>query len=99
VIHCATQIPSGLPAETKIGSYVTIGHGAMLQSCIVEDNCLIGMNAVVQEGSVIESNSMVAAGAVVLPETHIPQGQLWAGNPAKYVRDVTEAEIEQFHKV
>ena len=71
----------------------------MLQSCVVKDNCLIGMNAVVQEGSIIEENSMIAAGAVVLPETHVPSGQLWAGNPAKYVRDVTEDEVAMFKKV
>jgi carbonic anhydrase/acetyltransferase-like protein (isoleucine patch superfamily) len=98
VIHSSPKLSSGLPAEVDIGSYVTIGHGAVLQSCTVKDNVLIGMNSVIQEGSIIESNSMVAAGAVVEPETHIPSGQLWAGFPARYVRDLTDEEIAQFKK-
>lgn len=98
VIHCSTSLPSGLPAEVTIGSYCTIGHGAVLHSCTLKDRVLVGMNAVIQEGSIIEQDSMIAAGAVVLPESHIPQGQLWAGNPAKYVRDVTEEEITFLEK-
>ena len=99
VIHCSTSLPSELPAETKIGNYCTIGHGAVLHSCTLKDRVLVGMNAVIQEGSIIEQDSMIAAGAVVLPETHVPAGQLWAGNPAKYVRDVTEDEIKFLEKV
>lgn len=98
VIHCSTSLPSELPAETKIGNYCTIGHGAVLHSCTLKDRVLVGMNAVIQEGSIIEQDSMIAAGAVVLPETHVPAGQLWAGNPAKYVRDVTEDEIKFLEK-
>eukprot|EP00341_Mesodinium_pulex_P009756 CAMPEP_0116960928 /NCGR_PEP_ID=MMETSP0467-20121206/46252_1 /TAXON_ID=283647 /ORGANISM="Mesodinium pulex, Strain SPMC105" /LENGTH=190 /DNA_ID=CAMNT_0004648749 /DNA_START=64 /DNA_END=636 /DNA_ORIENTATION=+ len=98
VIHCSTSIPSGLPAEVKIGSFCTIGHGAVLHSCTLKDRVLVGMNAVIQEGTIIEEDSMVAAGAVVLPETHIPSGQLWAGNPAKYVRDVTAEEVAFLEK-
>ena len=99
MIHCSTSIPSGLPAEVKIGSFCTIGHGAVLHSCTLKDRVLVGMNAVIQEGTIIEEDSMVAAGAVVLPETHIPSGQLWAGNPAKYVRDVTAEEVAFLEKV
>jgi carbonic anhydrase/acetyltransferase-like protein (isoleucine patch superfamily) len=80
--------------QVMIGSYCTIGHGAVLHSCTLKDRVLVGMNAVIQEGCIIEQDSMIAAGSVVLPESHIPEGQLWAGNPAKYVRDVTEDEIK-----
>ena len=53
----------------------------------------------VQEGSVVENNCILAAGAVVLPGTFIPSGQFWAGNPAKYIRDVGEDEMAGFEKV
>ncbi len=99
VIHCSTRLPSGLPAEVIVGSKVTIGHGAVLHSCTIQDRVLIGMNSVIQEGAFVEHDSIVAAGAVVLPETHIPSGQLWAGNPAQYVRDVTDDEKELILKV
>lgn len=83
----------------EIGNYVTVGHGALLTSCTIGDNVLIGQGAIIQEGSIIESNSIVAAGAVVLPETLVPSGQLWAGNPAIFVRDVTDEEIANLEKV
>jgi len=98
VIQTTTELETGFPAEVEIQSYVTVGHGATLQSCVVKDRCLIGMNATVLEGSVIEKNSMVAAGAVVLPHTMVPSGQLWAGNPAVYIRDLTDDEITSFEK-
>ncbi len=99
VLHTTTSLDNGLPADLEISNYVTIGHGACLHSCIVKDRCLIGMNAVVLEGCVIEENSMVAAGAVVLPHTVVPSGQLWAGNPAVYIRDLNHDEMESLQKV
>ncbi len=57
------------------------------------------MNATVLEGSVIESGSMIAAGSVVLPHTTVPSGQLWAGNPAVFIRNLTHEESESFEKV
>jgi carbonic anhydrase/acetyltransferase-like protein (isoleucine patch superfamily) len=80
--------------QVVIGSYCTIGHGAILHSCTIKDRVLVGMNAIIQEGCIVEQDSMIAAGAVLLPESHVPEGQLWAGNPAKYVRDVTAEEIK-----
>jgi carbonic anhydrase/acetyltransferase-like protein (isoleucine patch superfamily) len=60
---------------------------------------LIGQGSVIQEGAVVERNSIVAAGAVVLPGTLVPSGQLWAGNPAAFVRNVTDEEVANFQKV
>lgn len=57
------------------------------------------MNAVILEGCVVERNSMIAAGSVLLPHTIVPSGQLWAGNPAVYIRDVKDEEIMAFEKV
>ena len=99
VISTVNELPSGFPAECKVGDYTTVGHGAMLTSCLVGDHCSIGAGAIVQEGSVVEKKSMVAAGAVVTPGTLIPSGQLWAGNPAKFIRDLSEEEIGEMEKV
>ena len=81
-------------SNVEIGNNVTVGHGALLNSCKVSDNVLIGQGSIIGEGSIIETNSIVAAGAVVLPGTSIPFGQLWAGNPAKFVRNTTQDEIK-----
>jgi len=96
VLHCCLDVENGFPMRMRIGNSVTIGHGACLYSCEVGNLCLIGMNAVVLEGCVINPCSMVAAGSVVLPDTVIPPGQLWAGNPAKYIRDLSDEEKKSF---
>ena len=98
VVSTVANLDSGFPADVDIGDFVTVGHGAMLTSCTIGNHVLIGQGAIIQEGSVVENNSIVAAGAVVLPDTLIPSGQLWAGNPAVYIRDVTEDEVENFEK-
>lgn len=90
--------PAELPNATEIGSHVTVGHGAVLHSCIVQDNATIGMGAVVLEGAVVEQGAMVGAGSVVPPGRRVPARQLWAGNPAKYVRDVSDHELESNKK-
>lgn len=79
--------------------YVTVGHGALITSSIVGDYALIGQGAIIQEGSEIGESSIIAAGSVVLPQTFVPPMQLWAGNPAVYVRDVVEEEVAEQKKV
>ena len=71
---------------TKVGSFVSVGHNAVLQACTIGDRALIGMNAVVQDGAVVEGGAMVAAGAVVEAGTTVPSGELWGGNPARRLR-------------
>jgi gamma-carbonic anhydrase len=71
---------------------VTIGHGAVLHACTIEDEVLIGMGAKVLDGAVIRQGAIVAAGAVVTPGTEVPSGQVWVGCPARYLRDVEPAE-------
>lgn len=78
----------------KIGDQVTVGHGAILHGCMVEDGVLIGMGAIVMNKAVIGRNSIVAAGALVTQHTEIPEGSLVMGNPAKIRRSVTEEEIQ-----
>lgn len=79
-------------APTHIGSNVTIGHSVLLHGCTLEDSCFIGMRATLMDGAVVESGAMVAAGALVTPGKRVPSGQLWAGSPAKYFRDLTSEE-------
>lgn len=81
-------------SSTKIGSGVSVGHGAVLQGCTVEDNVLIGMNAVLQDGVRVASGAMVAAGAVLEPGAAVASGELWAGNPARKLRELKQEELE-----
>ena len=76
-----------------VGSYVTVGHGAVLHGCSVESHCLIGIRATVLNGASIGSYSIVAAGAVVPENTVIPPRSLVMGVPAKVRREVTREEM------
>ena len=84
--------PGGIPLD--IGNDVTIGHGAILHACKVEDLCLIGTGAIILDGAIIKSNSMLAAGSLVSPNKIIESGILYKGSPAKPVRDLTEKEMK-----
>ena len=75
-----------------LGKNVSVGHGAVLHGCTVEDDCLIGMGATVLNRAVIGRGSLVAAGAVVLEDTVIPPNSLVAGVPAKVRRELTDEE-------
>ncbi|MGA1838890.1 gamma carbonic anhydrase family protein [Herbiconiux sp. 11R-BC] len=92
VVHC----DAGKPAT--IGAGVSVGHGAVLHGCTVEDDCLIGMNATVLNGAVIGTGSLVAAGAVVLEGTLVPPGSLVAGVPAKVRRALGEEELAHIRR-
>jgi carbonic anhydrase/acetyltransferase-like protein (isoleucine patch superfamily) len=81
---------------TYIGNDITIGHGATLHACTLEDGCFVGMGATVLDGAVVESGAMVAAGAVVTPGKRVKAGELWAGNPAKMMRELKPEEIAAF---
>lgn len=85
VIHCTYQ-----KAKTVIGSNVSIAHNAIVHGCTIKDNVLIGMGAIVMDDAVVGSESVIAAGAVVLPGTRIEPGSIYAGVPAKRVKDISE---------
>lgn len=97
VIHCTYQ-----KASTTIGNNVSIGHNAIAHGCVIEDNVLIGMGAIVMDHARIGSNSIIAAGAVVLEKTIVEPGSLYAGVPAKKIKDVpaelVSGEIERIAK-
>lgn len=78
---------------TIIGEDVLIGHMATIHGCTIESKAFIGMRATVMDQAVIEGEAMVAAGALVAPRKRVPRGQMWAGSPAKYVRDLAPDEI------
>ncbi|HEU0032524.1 MAG TPA: gamma carbonic anhydrase family protein [Kofleriaceae bacterium] len=80
---------------TTIGDDVTIGHGAIVHACTVEDACLIGMGSIILDGARIGRGSLIGAGALVTPGTVIPPGSLVLGSPAKVKRAINDAEREQ----
>ena len=77
---------------TRIGSGVTIGHQALLHACTVEDDSFIGMGAKLLDFSVVESGGFLAAGALLTPRKTVKAGEMWAGNPAKFMRPMTDEE-------
>ena len=89
VIHTTTDFQG-----TYIGDDVTVGHAAILHACTVEDLGFVGMQALVMDGAIVRSKGMLAAGAMLTPGKEVPSGQLWAGRPAKYMRDLTKEELE-----
>lgn len=93
LVHVAKSNLSGKVLPTLIGNNVTVGHSAILHGCTVEDEAFIGMGATVLDGVVVEKHAMVAAGALVRQNTRIPAGEVWGGNPAKFLRKLNDDEI------
>lgn len=89
IIHCTYQ-----KCPTIIGNNVSIGHRALVHGCTIEDNVLIGMGAIVMDNAYIEKNSIIAAGAVVLEGTRVASGSIFAGVPAKKVKEVSPEHFE-----
>lgn len=88
VIHCTYQ-----KNGTIIGNNVSIGHNAIVHGCTVKDNVLIGMGAIVMDRCIVNSNSIIAAGAVVLEGTVVDGKSVYAGIPAKKVKDISDELI------
>lgn len=82
-IHCTYQ-----RFGTTIGNNVSIGHNAIVHGCTLHDNTLIGMGAIIMDGAVVNSNTIIAAGAVVLEGTNCKTGSIYAGVPAKKIKDI-----------
>ncbi|GAB4269070.1 MAG: gamma carbonic anhydrase family protein [Opitutales bacterium] len=89
IVHLADDHP------THVGDYVTVGHGAILHGCTIEDACLIGMRATILDGAIIGKNSLIGAHTLVTMHTKIPPGSLVLGSPAKVVRVLSEEEQAQ----
>ena len=78
-----------------VGDCVTVGHGAILHACRVEDYALIGMGAIIMDGAVVGKGSVVGAGALVTKNTVIPPFSVVLGSPAKVVKTLPESSLEQ----
>lgn len=89
ILHCTYQ-----KAPLNIGNNVSIGHRAIVHGCTVYDNVLIGMGAIVMDHAVIGENSIIAAGAIVLENTEVEPGSIYAGVPAKKVKDVDKENFK-----
>ena len=85
--------PGGLP--TVIANDVTIGHGAIIHACTIDEFALIGMGAKILDGAHVARFGFVGAGAVIAPGKRVGEGELWLGNPARLARTLSEREIEQ----
>lgn len=93
VIHCTYE-----KAATEIGNNVSIGHQAMIHGCIIHDNVLVGMGAIIMDHAVVEKNVLVAAGAVVLENTVLESGFIYAGVPAKKIKELDKENMD-FHVI
>ena len=95
VIHATYQ-----KSPTTIGNNVSIGHNAIVHGCTIHDNVLVGMGSIIMDDCVIGSNSIIAAGAVVTKNTHVESGSIYAGVPAKKVKDISEELISgEIHRI
>ncbi|MBA7622688.1 Protein YrdA [subsurface metagenome] len=92
LLHVDTDLP------TRLGQYVTVGHGAIIHGCSIGDNCIIGMGAIILNRAEIRSNCVVGAGALVTEEKSFPEGSLIVGSPARAVRKLTESELHGIRK-
>ena len=96
VLHCTYE-----KTQVHLGNNVSIGHNAIVHGCTIHDNVLVGMGAIVMDNVEIFSNTIIAAGAVVLEGTKIESGSIYAGVPAKKVKDIDQSdfagEIERIH--
>lgn len=88
VIHCTYK-----RTKTILGNNVSVGHNAIIHGCTINDDVLVGMGAIIMDNVQVGSHSIIAAGAVVLEGTIIPSGTIYAGVPAKKVKDIDLSQI------
>lgn len=85
MLHCTYE-----KFPLVIGNNVSIGHNAIVHGCTLKDNVLIGMGSIVMDDCEVDENSIVGSGSVVTQGTHIKSGEVWAGIPAKKIKDISE---------
>jgi carbonic anhydrase/acetyltransferase-like protein (isoleucine patch superfamily) len=89
IIHCTYQ-----KASVTIGNNVSIAHNAIVHGCTIHDNVLIGMGAIIMDGAIIHSNSIIGAGSLVKAGTIVDSGTVWAGVPAKKIKNIDQQLLE-----
>ena len=95
VLHCTYQ-----KTKVHIGNNVSIGHNAIVHGCTIHDNVLVGMGAIIMDNCVVESNCIIAAGAVLTENTHVEAGSIYAGVPAKKIKDLDQKLLEgEVHRI
>lgn len=95
VVHCTY-----LKSPTTIGNNVSIGHNAIVHGCTIHDNVLLGMGSIIMDDCIVESNSIIAAGAVLTKGTHVPSGSIFAGMPAKKIKDISpELSLGEINRI
>lgn len=98
IVHVSHHSPfnkAGHP--TLIGQDVTIGHGTIIHACTIEDLCLVGMGACILDGATVRKYGFLGAGAVLGPGKVVGEAELWLGNPARFVRKLSDRDIESLH--
>lgn len=90
VIHCTYE-----KTKTIVGDNVSIGHNAIVHGCTIEDNVLVGMGAIVMDNVHVQSNVLIAAGAVVLEGTRLKSNSIYAGVPAKWIKELSQEKFEE----
>ena len=90
--NCVVHVSKNYPVN--IGKNVSIGHGAIIHGCTIEDNVLVGMGAIILNGAKISKNCLVGAGALVTENKEFPEGSLIIGSPARAVKELTEEQIQ-----
>jgi len=88
IVHCTYQ-----KHPTIIGNNVSIGHNAIVHGCTIHDNVLVGMGAIIMDNCVVHSNTIIAAGAVITQNTIVESGAIYAGVPAKKVKDIDQSNF------
>lgn len=89
IIHCTYK-----KSDVSIGDNVSIAHGAIIHGCKIRNNVLIGMGAIIMDDVIIEDNCIIAAGAIVTKGTHVPEGSVFAGIPAKKIKEVDKILLQ-----
>ncbi|TAE75437.1 MAG: gamma carbonic anhydrase family protein [Bacteroidetes bacterium] len=94
VIHATYQ-----RNQTIIGNNVSIAHNAIVHGCTIEDNVLIGMGAIIMDNCVIKSGSIIGAGAIITQNKVVESGEIWAGNPAKFIKKTGDLAITEIQRI
>lgn len=93
VVHCTYQ-----KYPTIIKDRVSVGHSAVIHGCTIEEDVLIGMGAIIMDNVTIHSNTVIAAGSVVVPNTIVEADSVYAGIPAKKIKDIDEKLLKTIHE-